>query len=826
MRKLERTLCGNCGSVFLPSFEHSWLYLPLGHPSNPPPITHYSSIWGNLGLKSARYATEPAVFRRSVSIRRFLVYFASCLLLTLIFGYLVHLSSVLHCMYLQDLSSEVLALIFDGDFSCLVLMLWKCGNSQLNNKFRYGGVTSMKLEHNRYNGTSRWPRCLKEFSLTSLSIRCINRALCTTASLRRELQQLHGGLKKLEIEAEHVLGAFFPSFDASLISAAVPHHLNSNCSDATATLPGNSNLTELWDLNTTWPYMEELSIHDEVHPALSSHPTHPDIFGRLPRSLHTFILTMAQDFIVDAYRHYYQLPPKLSKLSIHTRRFELEPIDIRNLPTSLTEISCRISNSAARDLSRMPSLLPNLACISMDYAYWLSHDSWPSALERLHSRDARAERFFQGPPLPSKLKTLSLKCEEAKFLISSSEQMRKLPSSLNSLSTEALDFAKIDLDAWPPNLNFLQIHDYKYGSHWHHKLPRTLTSMSALLYGSRDCHSSTTAIETLIEHGVRSLQDTDDKELWSVLKPKLRDRDFVGGDASAYIEAVESGRLFGLPLRLTNLCSYVSGFHSSESLPMVLPPQLTSLEMSDVPWTFSEWENFFSLVPPSLTEIKVEGQLEGLRDCVAHWNEESRDPTTTPLYGLTNLTQIFFYPESGTLNGIGKYLPRNLRDLSLNADAAFDVVQDLPPHLVALTLYDEVELDDRRWPELLPRSLTSLVCYKGSIYGSDLAKLPPNLVLFRGGLHEVTLDQLLQIPRGLSLMARFRRTAPPTSTGASLTAAQLGQLFDAYQPLHVILEASRSSIEMELAVDGNYDPLLSDIDPRTIRRVASAHLQP
>ena len=720
-------------------------------------------------------------------------------------------------MYLQDLSSEVLALIFDGDFSCLVLMLWKCGNSQLNNKFRYGGVTSMKLEHNRSNGTSRWPRCLKEFSLTSLSIRCINRALCTTASLRRELQQLHGGLKKLEIEAEHVLGAFFPSFDASLISAAVPHHLNSNCSDAIAVWPGNSNLTELWDLNTTWPYMEELSICGERSPRMPFDPIHPDIFGRLPRSLHTFILTMTQDFIVDAYRHYYQLPPKLSKLSLQTLNFELKPIDIRNLPTSLTEILCPLSNSAARDLSRMPSLLPNLTRLApRKGAHWLSHVAWPPQLHTLSSFSVMAERFFQGPPLP-KLKSLLL----AQLCISLEKQVKFLPQTLAYLSVERVDFTDIDVAAWPPTLVALHLYDPCYGHHWNHKLPRSLKSLMVTPRSRKSARDFALPITKLLEHGIRSLEDSGDKELWSTLKPKLRDRDFVGGDASAYIDAVESGRLFGLPLSLVELFWIFHGSADRESFVMVLPPQLTSLELRKVPWKFSEWENFFSLIPPSLTKLELDDELDGLCDCVNRWNEESRDPSTTPLYALSNLVRISFFPETGSIDRIGKYLPQNMQELTVNAQSAFDMVQELPPGLLSLTLYEQSDPGCQPWVELLPKSLTFLHCSSSEIPGCELAKLPPKLVELRAHLSDVSLDQLQQMPRGLSRVRLGEGMIDSlyAGKGENLSDQNIVRLVDAYEPFHLIYGVSKASLEMELKSADLNDPLQTDVDPRTIRRL-------
>lgn len=112
-------------------------------------------------------------------------------------------------MILKELPLDVLRSIFDGEHSFLVIELWKCGDSLLNQKLSKGAIKNMKLiARCIVNTPNRWPTLLKFLRIESLSIESIA-SLGAHETVRKEICCLHKGLRRLEYRSLTINTAIF-----------------------------------------------------------------------------------------------------------------------------------------------------------------------------------------------------------------------------------------------------------------------------------------------------------------------------------------------------------------------------------------------------------------------------------------------------------------------------------------------------------------------------------------------------------------------------------------------------------------------------------------
>ena len=102
-------------------------------------------------------------------------------------------------MSLTIFPPELLAQILNGKFSWAAIELWKTGDRILMGKLKNKGITQVSLSHTAPRIAVTWPRCLKEFQLQSLSLKCVNLPL-PLAELRDLLLQQPADLESLSLD--------------------------------------------------------------------------------------------------------------------------------------------------------------------------------------------------------------------------------------------------------------------------------------------------------------------------------------------------------------------------------------------------------------------------------------------------------------------------------------------------------------------------------------------------------------------------------------------------------------------------------------------------
>lgn len=664
-------------------------------------------------------------------------------------------------MNLQDYPSELISLLFEVVPSHYVIMLWKCGNRLLNSKMKNGAIKCIELRREG-DGPSRWPRCLKEFKLERLSVTSRFHPLCTTEALRKELQQLHRGLKALSIDAPNAIDAFFdfsipddPPADPRPLKRS--KHLEAKDEGAIHKLR--------WNLDSTWPLMERLSISCVSHDFEDFVP----FFALLPRSLVHIRLHICADgrpITVGA------LPPRLETLDLDSIIFE-DALPL--LPKSLTDLGRTLSRCACLALYRNPSLFPNLVWLPA-----LKEGEWPLDLPcppnnvrslqwcNNHNNNVHVLLGSSKLSLPSELEVLKIMVRYFSPGIPlppliTSFRLASMPKTLTELTLVlAIDWPNIALHHWPSNLRSLHLDDPSFGPCWYFALPRTLTSLAAV---REDRHvpspvqrRPTPATDLTLEQGRNAL----DLGQWTSLKA----RQLCHGNNRLYIKAVESGLLFGLPLTLSTL---VLAHYDIYIIPeLIIPPRVTKLELMNP--ALDNWTQFLELLPASLTSLTISDRIHSRPSFFDYiYTLSGRDPRTTALYNLSNLRSLrLSYSNSSLI----KYLPPHLKSLNLGR------------------LYHDY------W---FPPT-------------TDFALLPRGLETLQGALVHVTLNGLLQAPRSLTSFKGYvavegqgsqeERAARPDL----LTPLQLNKLLDAFQPFFTIFDVPREVLEFEMGIHAGKPP--------------------
>lgn len=393
-------------------------------------------------------------------------------------------------MELANLPVEILSHILDGESSWAAIELWKCGDVVLNSKLCRGGIKNVDLLHlKRRDTTSRWPRCLKEFRLEKLSI-CRTAGLCSAETLRSELKKLHSGLKTLKIQSLEAIHAIFPSSKQSSNKS-----LNSDDNDKPPSSKrakvkesdhGDQKYGELWNLDVTFPEMEELVIlgHSLVIPGQPSRSSRsPAIFALLPRTLTSFAINCSFNVPIDSFDTF---PVGLKKL--HLEPGFISEAAFKNFPASITDIGISLSENLVLELARHPELAPNLKMFPcaengvyrslLDKVLGKNEIAWPDNVLEL-SFDEQSSDFIFQKPLPNQLRILDLTTMDDMF--NSVLLTALVPKTLTTLHLEEIDWKDINASLWPPNLvRFRLEYDEDLSVKHFHRLPRSLTELSIL----------------------------------------------------------------------------------------------------------------------------------------------------------------------------------------------------------------------------------------------------------------------------------------------------------------------------------------------------------
>lgn len=710
-------------------------------------------------------------------------------------------------MNLADFPVEVLAQIFNGPSSWAVIELWKAGCINLNRKLARG-VTHIDLIDTFYNSKSRWPCCLKEFvALESLTIERPRGPLGTPESLRVELKQLSSTLKVLSLHADDLPTAFFPKGE-ELYGEESDDESNEASEDErpakraklTETADENRPHLEMWNLDTTFPQLErlELGIAPWSENAVFPGNFGSVVFSLLPRSLTCF--EFPYEFADGELEDLSTLPSGLQTLRLPSD--SIYENGLATLPKSLTDIGYSLdSEETICKLIRDPEILPNLIKFPALFDPYESDTAlacfidesikWPDSMCEMALSDYENEDVWR--TLPKTLTSLQLDGEHQPLTAAS---VAILPRGLTALLVSYVDWSGIDAFAWPPSLTrFIVTKGLDFGLHCFQMLPRSLRSLDVEQDLDEDrpgVDQLATDFDALRKAGRELLAKEIDQ--WTKIKewlmtPAMRRL----GDVDKYIENVELGKLFGLPLTLTQLCI----LQFPELIQVKLfPPYMRHFECE---MTIRVDDDIMSAFPPSNSaylQTTVRGPSQEHRHPVTKMGLES--PSLSALCA-SNITSLEVSFKSRAFEKCGfQYLPRGLINLKFSGPAVMHLreLKDLPPTLETLTIDFPFSTPNEPWTHLLPRSL-ELLDTEGVMYGSDFENLPPQLAFLRANIVKATLDHVRRLPRTLrfvKLVGNDCNVEEPYLSEKDWTS-----LFTIYRPFWRIREAAKAELEASLS---------------------------
>lgn len=643
-------------------------------------------------------------------------------------------------MKLEECPPELLSLILDGQTSWAAIELWKTGNRALRHRLANGGIKKMDLNDSLSTSTSRWPRCLKEFKLTSLSL-CRTGPLATPATLFNEVMRLHSGLKKLLLRGEDIAKSIFPDFAVTRFDHFVADSDNDDelplKRSKTQEVDGDALHTERKHLDSIWPHLEHLTLSDKADgsPAWSSSHFDPSILHHLPKSLTH--LEFPFELTGGALRDLSFLPQGLVTFRVLGSTFD--EAALLTLPKSITDIGTHcdgVHELCFRDHSILPNLIyaGDFSIPEMDDGF-----NWPATIQHLNI----ASRAWSLGNLPSTLTHLDLGPISEGL---DRDGIALFPRSLKSLwiPTTSIRWSTIaDFGCWPPSLSDMHVAvGGSFGAQRFHLLPRSLTSLTIgesgidlgdgeeyddELHKSRDLN----ALKTL---GLECLKHEMDE--WLVEKSQLVNG---GVECEKYISAVESGGLLGLPLGLTSLSIGEISYPIIRKL--ILPPKLHTFVTTVTQVRVDDPKLLCGFSPKGSVNLRVI-----IKDSK---NRQALVPSQAALFKahVTELNVTFAAP--GLERSHFKCLPRTLHKLVFEGPSYIhnEELADLPSGLQSLRLNTMIQ-NPLSWASQLPTNLTFL--HVGvPLLGCDIAKLPPKLTRIEAPLYETTLAQVRQLPRSL-----------------------------------------------------------------------------
>lgn len=654
-------------------------------------------------------------------------------------------------MKLEELPIDLLGLIFDGEHSWAVIELWKTGNRALRYRFVNGGIKVVKLEDSHGATTSRWPRCLKEFKLTSLSVHRAHEPLASPQTLLNEVKQLHRGLKSFELRAQDAVKSLFGDFCSSTDSLWAGWNESeppSSKRSKTQEVDSDALHTERWNLGTTWPQLERLAVSED--PDAIAHfdgiKIHPTLLHLVPTTLN--YLELAYWFIGEPLDDVSFLP------NLHTLRIncQFSTSGFKTLPRTITDLGSYIDVELGAVCLKEPELFPflkfpgNEHADNVDYEFLASHDlKLPSSIQYAH-----LPLDWPLTKLPSSLTYISLWSK-----ILQSDSIAILPRTLVTLKVTSIQWDGLSASCWPSTLAQLKLSSAaQFGAHCFHLLPRSLKYFSIgefeELYSldrSQQEHRGTQDerwfqqsidLDTLKSHGMASLKL--EMDAWLLERSKLVNG---GAECQDYISAIESGGLLGLPLGLTDLFLHIMPFHIKTRT--IFPPNLRMFHYKSESVCIDD--------PAILSGFSPKGSLF-FRAAVNDSTVKPNDVIPTQLAlcrsHITKIEILLVTPKLA--RSLLKCLPRTLLELSFSGPAFVynEELDDLPPKLESLRMGD-CSLQDplAPWTSQLPANLTFLHV-QIPILGHDILKLPPKLTIIEAPFFETTLAQVRQLPRSLN----------------------------------------------------------------------------
>lgn len=656
-------------------------------------------------------------------------------------------------MNLTHLPPEVLCQVLDCYcISSEVLALWASGNRALISKLANGGVRSVTLTSYSLHKSARWPLALAHFQLEMLDIKTDSTSLGSIETIRCELKKLSPHLRRLHLTMPNVTEILF---GASKENTPVPDDDETRHPKRSKQLQDTVNEElrheSLWNLDLTWPNLEELQVSSHLKEA----PVNYRLFALLPRSL--LKLSITSRFQPQDNHHLDTLPPNLQSLHLGT---PLIANDVPRLPRSLTDLGDLplLDEAAEWALVTRHKLFPNLISLpDIDpdrFLAWQVESSdrtWPDTIKELTFDAPSVKLLERGLPLPRNLTSLAFGAFDEDSLDAKWLREVQLPEHLVQLDLPYVNWDGIDSSIWPPTLRTLNFNDDPIELANFHQLPRSITECHMMI-DTATWTEKDLDLKSLLALGRSAL--TLDDSLWQNTKAQLIERrqrlnttrdTFV----ETYIDRIENGHLFGLPLSLTqlrlqNLGAHVEYTAHAGLVMLLLPPLLTVV---DLPGGFTAHPSFLPLFPPDATALTTSFPLYENRSSI-------KDPTSTTLYKLTQLRQIKIRTDRKAASRALLCLPPDLNALTfycIESRITTSILERLPPRLTRLEMRGEIPRW-KPWLHLIPRSVTHL-SMPHYLDGSDFCNLPPNLTSLEVRLRNVRLQDFWTHPKSLQSIA-------------------------------------------------------------------------
>lgn len=317
---------------------------------------------------------------------------------------------------LAEFPPEVLAIIFAGDASFLVINIWKCGSSVLNYKLQRS-IESITLKDKRDWTTSRWPKCLTTFrQLKHLSVSKEGWLMPTPMALLHEMLQLPPTIETLEIESIDMLWDV-PQF----------------CNESTDTVVPASRVN----------YATSLLINNHCE-RVTPFPHLKSVWIRAPQSQHSCSPLLAQLFATATTAKFVSWDGSLNIL----------PPNIERIEGSVIAANDRYTPSSLKYISRLIAYHDNAVALTrkgvkvgaLELRHWWglnSAASYPQDLESLRIGGINTDEFvgqsIEWPTtLPKTLTKLHCAFELSDALVA------LLPRSITSLGTR-IEYLAADL---------------------------------------------------------------------------------------------------------------------------------------------------------------------------------------------------------------------------------------------------------------------------------------------------------------------------------------------------------------------------------------------
>ena len=490
-------------------------------------------------------------------------------------------------------------------------------------------------------------------------------------------------------------------------------------------------------------------------------------------------------------------------------------------------------------LAREPSLLPNLIQFP-----WIATGAWyiedrplynqfkktgyPTNIYTINEREEGGhwEEFNNFPPSLTSFKSRTGR----PYAIFQLSMASLLPSMLTSLDIGAIEWKCDTFPNWPPSLTTLKtIGTTSFSLRCFRYLPRCLKTLDlGNIYSKKKRPGA--SFDDLCTIGRECLQP--DASQWSACKSSILSMLHMPLEGRLdYINAIESGRLFGLPLSLTSFnIEYTASNVEFRHFDILLPPHATEISIM-IPIDFNS--KLFHPLPPS-PSLQLSLLL---KDTTTGTSPDQSPQLSTLANSYLQSLSVGIFPRRSSLTFARALtsLPQSLQKLRIYVyvfnkepkKMKSSHLKLLPPKLESFSYPGLLADPFASWVECLPLTLVELDVPKLVLTGKQIKFLPRSLLLLTATLSKVSPTRLLDFPRTLHTLDNRSES---TDSSKYLSVEEWKTIISTYRPFWRIWESGidKMSFKPDVASQSakkslptlNKDAVaeINDIDPRVLRR--------